>query len=133
MQAIYGDDSLDPGQMESNGRPVHLDRLWTNVQNDMPCSEEAPLGSGEIRLLVGSEMDGKGWHDLLGSSKSNVQGQPGPSGRGFAGGPKFAEEVKEFMSGMAGNVFNTRRELLLADSPSAMPVGAAADGSKRGN
>lgn len=48
IQFIYGDDSLDPCDMEDNGKPCNLDRLLDRVRVLHPCEDEDSLSSNEL-------------------------------------------------------------------------------------
>ena len=48
IQFIYGDDSLDPCNMEDNNKPVNLDRMLDLTRVLKPCVDEGSLSSNEL-------------------------------------------------------------------------------------
>ncbi|XP_074596921.1 RNA polymerase III subunit A isoform X2 [Brevipalpus obovatus] len=49
IQFIYGDDSLDPANMEEGDYPIDFDRTLNHVCAQSPCSDEAALDPGTLK------------------------------------------------------------------------------------
>lgn len=57
IQFVYGDDSLDPVNMEENNKPVNFSRLFEYIRCLYPCSNEVPLTSEEMYQNAIEELD----------------------------------------------------------------------------
>ncbi|CAG2111312.1 unnamed protein product, partial [Medioppia subpectinata] len=58
IQFIYGDDCLDPSNMEESHRLINLDRLLLHTCAINICKGEPPLSCHEIRELSAKQMNG---------------------------------------------------------------------------
>jgi DNA-directed RNA polymerase III subunit RPC1 len=56
VQFAYGDDYLDPVNMEDNNRPVNFQRLLSHVRALHPCPDEVQLEAGEILTICESSI-----------------------------------------------------------------------------
>ncbi|XP_054160182.1 DNA-directed RNA polymerase III subunit RPC1-like isoform X2 [Oppia nitens] len=56
IQFIYGDDCLDPSNMEDGSKLINFDRLLQHVCAVNPCKDESPLNSYEIYELSKKQM-----------------------------------------------------------------------------
>lgn len=52
VQFTYGDDGLNPDQMENNDRPVDFNRICMSVREKLPCRNEPTLKADELRAMV---------------------------------------------------------------------------------
>jgi DNA-directed RNA polymerase III subunit RPC1 len=59
VQFMYGDDYLDPVNMEDNNRPVNFKRLLSHVRCLFPCHHEVTMRPDDIVELASTTM--KGW------------------------------------------------------------------------
>jgi DNA-directed RNA polymerase III subunit RPC1 len=83
VQFVYGDDSLNPAQMENNDRPVDFNRLRLNVSQVKPCRDEKRLLPEELLDSVEKVLKTSGFQNIL------------PTGR------VFHKEIREFFKGLA--------------------------------
>lgn len=65
VQFTYGDDGLNPDQMENNDRPVDFQRLYMSVRERIPCREEPDLKPDEIRQIVKDKLQEERFQMLL--------------------------------------------------------------------
>ena len=52
IQFTYGEDQLDPQEMEGDSRPVDFDRVWTDSICRFGSQSDRALCSDEIKILV---------------------------------------------------------------------------------
>lgn len=57
IQFVYGDDYMDPVNMEDNDKPVNFNRLLSHVRSLYPCMLEEPLKPNEIMTYVKDEIE----------------------------------------------------------------------------
>lgn len=60
IQFVYGDDSLDPCNMEDNNKPVNIDRLVDRTRVLIPCVDEEALSSDLIVKLTKNALENWG-------------------------------------------------------------------------
>lgn len=65
VQFIYGDDSLDPKQMENNDRPFDLDRLHLDTVQKYPCHSERAFNPDELLSFINSTLEEERFQCLL--------------------------------------------------------------------
>jgi DNA-directed RNA polymerase III subunit RPC1 len=65
VQFTYGDDGLNPDQMEENDRPVDFNRVFITVREKMPCRDEPTLKADEIRQIIKEKLFEDRFQDLL--------------------------------------------------------------------
>ena len=90
VQFTYGDDSLNPENMENNDRPVDLNRLHLHISQVQPCFNESMLTPEKLLANVEKTL-----------AKQEFQ-------RILPKGIKFFEEIRDYFQTMA----NKQRELL---------------------
>jgi DNA-directed RNA polymerase III subunit RPC1 len=56
VQFTYGDDGLNPDQMEGNERPVDFDRLRLHISQTSPCPDEKTLPASVLMKLVDQKL-----------------------------------------------------------------------------
>ncbi|KAL3917569.1 MAG: hypothetical protein SGILL_004651, partial [Bacillariaceae sp.] len=83
VQFTYGDDGLNPIQMENNDRPVDFNRLSMTIREQLPCRDEATLDPNALLQLVKAKLDESRFHELL------------PEGR------EFLNEIEMYFESMA--------------------------------
>jgi DNA-directed RNA polymerase III subunit RPC1 len=83
VQFTYGDDGLNPIQMENNDRPVDFKRLAMIIREQMPCREEATLDPEALMVLVKEKLGENRFQELL------------PEGR------EFLNEIETYFESMA--------------------------------
>ena len=83
VQFVYGDDSLNPAQMENNDRPVDFDRLRLHVSQILPCRDERRLLPDQLLYSVETILKSSGFQNIL------------PTGR------VFHNEIREFFKGLS--------------------------------
>jgi len=93
VQFIYGDDGLNPNQMENNDRPVDFVRLSTTIREDIPCRNEDTLCPEELRSIVKSKLGEERFQELL------------PEGA------EFLKETSEFFESMAQQQINLSNDI----------------------
>jgi len=65
VQFSYGDDGLNPDNMENNERPVDFDRLWLHVSQITPCHDEGSLSSEKLMLCLKKKLEEARFSSLL--------------------------------------------------------------------
>ena len=110
----YGDDGLNPQEMENGGRPVDFDRLYTNTSMNTSLfdkrlgsgrarsdegsedeeDEEEPLGADEVQELFTSTLENADWQALINARKED--GSIAERGEN-----KFITETKSYFGGMS--------------------------------
>jgi DNA-directed RNA polymerase III subunit RPC1 len=65
VQFTYGDDGLNPAQMENNDRPVDFDRVFMSVREKLPCRDEPTLNPKELVEGVEARLSKNEFQDLL--------------------------------------------------------------------
>ena len=65
IQFVYGDDGLNPNQMENNDRPVDFDRLSKTIREDLPCQNEDTLSPEELKTTVKCKLEEERFQKLL--------------------------------------------------------------------
>lgn len=83
VQFTYGDDGLNPSNMENNDRPVDFNRLLMSIREELPCRDEATLIPEELIETVKAKLSEDRFQMLL------------PEGR------EFINEIESFFESMA--------------------------------
>jgi DNA-directed RNA polymerase III subunit RPC1 len=83
VQFTYGDDGLNPDQMEGNDRPVDFDRLRLHVSQTAPCHDEETLLRPVLMKMVDQKLAEGRFQALL------------PTGK------VFLQNVRDFFSSLA--------------------------------
>jgi DNA-directed RNA polymerase III subunit RPC1 len=65
VQFTYGDDGLNPSNMENNDRPVDFNRLSMTIREDSPCRDESTLPSQELMETVKAKLMEERFQSLL--------------------------------------------------------------------
>jgi DNA-directed RNA polymerase III subunit RPC1 len=73
VQFTYGDDGLNPDQMEGNDRPVDFDRLRLHVSQTAPCHDEETLRGPMLINLVDQKLAEGRFQALLPTGKVFLQ------------------------------------------------------------
>ena len=89
IQFIYGDDYLDPVNMEDNQTPVNLSRLLSHVRSTHPCSDEELLDP--IVIIKESEKTIDSWTGKMTD--------------------KFKDEIKQFLTQIANKGADLRKKI----------------------
>lgn len=92
IQFIYGDDYLDPVNMEDNQSPVHFPRLLNHVRCKHPCEKEVILEPGEMVEMMNSTFDD--W------TKKNINVTEG-----------FKSEIEKFIAQLAQKAIQLRKNI----------------------
>jgi DNA-directed RNA polymerase III subunit RPC1 len=83
VQFTYGDDGLNPSNMENNDRPVDFHRLSMTIREELPCRDEATLLPDQLLETVKSKLSEERFQILL------------PEGR------EFLNETESYFQSMA--------------------------------
>lgn len=65
VQFTYGDDGLNPNNMENNNRPVDFDRLSMSIREELPSRDEATLTPQELVEAVKIKLMEDQFQELL--------------------------------------------------------------------
>lgn len=65
VQFTYGDDTLNPGMMENNDRPVDFDRLFMAISQTHPCRNERMMPIEDIMPLVEQKLSEDRFQELV--------------------------------------------------------------------
>ncbi|KFA74584.1 hypothetical protein S40288_08138 [Stachybotrys chartarum IBT 40288] len=120
VQFQFGDDSLDPADMEGSGAPVHFQRTWTHAETITWDNSEPSLLPRQVRefcdSVLGTERKRLARKGLLHDEALDYTDQTDYAVDEHEGARNFLTEIEAFVEGLASKLAKVRKLAGLEDN-----------------